>query len=207
MTTNTAFQSQEQAPEEQSIEGQGNADLQEAANNEHPPDQPPAESPAEPAKPGSENSSRVARLNPNIHREIDLDHHSRRCSICNHPEREIIEEAFLHWRRSWDLVREFKLHSRTSLYRHAHALGLFERRARNMRFALSVIIEEVETVSPSADAIIHAIRAYSCLDDSGRWTQPPSRHIVSRGDLPPSLKEADALNQPARLANDADKEI
>jgi len=191
MTTNTAFQ-----PEEQAIEGQGNADLEDAANNEHPPEPPPAESSAEPAKPIPENASRVTRLNPNIHREIDLAHHKVRCSICNRPDREAIDEAFLHWRRSWDLVREFKIASRTSLYRHAHALGLFQRRARNMRFALSVIIEEVETVSPSADAIIHAIRAYSCLDDSGHWTEPPKRLIVSRGDLQSSLEKPDDHNQP-----------
>ena len=195
MITNTAFQPEEKAPEEQSIEGQQNADLQEAANNEHPPDPPPAESPAEPAKPGSGNASRVTPPNPNIHREVDLAHHKVRCSICNRPDREAIDEAFLHWRRSWDLVREFKIASRTSLYRHAHALGLFERRARNMRFALSVIIEEVETVSPSADAIIHAIRAYSCLDDTGHWTDPPKRLVVSRGDLQLSL-EPDDPNRP-----------
>jgi hypothetical protein len=191
MTTNTAFQ-----PEEQVIEAQGNADLEEAANNEQRPDAAPAESSAEPAKPGSANASRVTRPNPNLHREVDLAHHKVRCSICNRPDREAIDEAFLHWRRSWDLVREFKIASRTSLYRHAHALGLFERRARNMRFALSVIIEEVETVSPSADAIIHAIRAYSCLDDSGHWTEPPKRLIVSRGDLQPSLENPDDPNIP-----------
>jgi hypothetical protein len=197
MTTNTAFQPEEQAPGEQPIEGQGNGDLQEAANNGHPPEAPPAESPTEPAKPGSTNANRVTRLNPNLHREVDLAHHKVRCSICNRPDREAIDEAFLHWRRSWDLVREFKIASRTSLYRQAHALGLFERRARNMRFALSVIIEEVETVSPSADAIIHAIRAYSCLDDSGHWTEPAKRLIVSRGDLQPSLEKPDDPNPPA----------
>jgi len=27
-----------------------------------------------------------------------LERHSRRCIICHHPEREAIEEEFLHWR-------------------------------------------------------------------------------------------------------------
>jgi len=188
MTTNTVFQ----------LEGQANADLQGAGNDEHPPEPPPAESPAPPATPGSGSVSGVTRLNPNIHREIDLAHHKLRCSICNHPEREAIEEAFLHWRRSWDLLREFKIASRSSLYRHAHALGLLEQRARNLRFALGLIIEEVETVRPSADAVIHAIRAYSCLDDSGHWTEPPKHLIVSRGDLQASLEEPDDTNQPAQ---------
>jgi hypothetical protein len=148
-------------------------------------------------RPGPENASRPARGNPNIHREIDLAHHRRRCTICKHPELEAIEEAFLQWRRPGDLVYEFKLLSRTSLYRHAHALGLFEQRARNMRFALGAIIEKAESASPSADSIIRAIRAYSCLDDSGQWTEPPKRLIVSRGDLQACLEEPDDPNQPA----------
>lgn len=171
------------------LEEAASNDPEEPANNDHPSDATEIESPVALPKPGPQRTSRPAPSNPNIHRQIDLDYHERRCTICKHPDREAIEEAFLQWRRCWDLVREFKIHSRTSLYRHAHALGLFERRARNMRFALAAIIEEVECVRPSAEGIIHAIRAYSCLDDSGRWTEPPKCLIISRGDLPASLAE------------------
>ncbi len=120
------------------------------------------------------------RRNPPVgSHDVDLSRHSRRCIICKHPERDTIEEAFLQWRRTGDLRLEFKLPNRSSIYRHAHAFGLFDERARNMRSALDFIIEEAETVRPTADSIIRAIRAYSCLDENGRWAEHPRRVIIS----------------------------
>ncbi len=118
----------------------------------------------------------------------DPGRHERLCSICRHPDREAIEEAFLQWQRACDIFREFKLPSRTSVYRHAHAVGLFEQRARAMRHVLENIMEESSACAPSADSIIRAVRAYSCLDDRGRWIEPPRRIIIQREPYPaPSL--------------------
>ena len=114
---------------------------------------------------------------PNIAR------HKRRCTVCKHPEREAIEEAFLQWRRPGDLRLEFDLPNRTSIYRHAHTFGLFEKRARNLRHALGAIIEEAERVEPTADSILRAIRAYGCIDNQGRWIEPPKHIIISRQTL------------------------
>jgi hypothetical protein len=118
----------------------------------------------------------------------DPGRHERLCSICRHPERDAIEEAFLQWQRACDIFREFKLPSRTTVYRHAHAVGLFEQRARALRFVLENIMEESSACAPSADSIIRAVRAYSCLDDRGRWIEPPRRLIIQREPFPaPSL--------------------
>jgi hypothetical protein len=114
----------------------------------------------------------------------DPERHERLCSICRHPERDAIEEAFLQWQRACDIFREFKLPSRTSVYRHAHAVGLFEQRARALRFVLENIMEESSACAPSADSIIRAVRAYSCLDDRGRWIEPPRRLIIQREPFP-----------------------
>jgi hypothetical protein len=110
----------------------------------------------------------------------DPGRHERLCSICHHPDRDAIEEAFLQWQRACDIFREFKLPSRTTIYRHAHAVGLFEQRARALRFVLENIMEESSACAPSADSIIRAVRAYSCLDDRGRWIEPPRHLIISR---------------------------
>jgi hypothetical protein len=114
----------------------------------------------------------------------DPGRHERLCSICRHPERDAIEEAFLQWQRACDIFREFKLPSRTTVYRHAHAVGLFEQRARALRFVLENIMEESSACAPSADSIIRAVRAYSCLDDRGRWIEPPRRLIIQREPFP-----------------------
>ena len=112
---------------------------------------------------------------------IDISHHERRCTICHHPEREAIEEAFLQWRKVSNLQFEFKLPDRTSLYRHAHAFGLFAQRSRNLRFALEHIIEESEAINPSAQGIVSAVRAYTRLTDDGQWIEPPAQLIISSG--------------------------
>jgi hypothetical protein len=114
----------------------------------------------------------------------DPSRHERLCSICRHPDRDAIEEAFLQWQRACDIFREFKLPSRTTVYRHAHAVGLFEQRARALRFVLENIMEESSACAPSADSIIRAVRAYSCLDDRGRWIEPPRRLIIQREPFP-----------------------
>jgi hypothetical protein len=116
--------------------------------------------------------------------EADPGRHERLCSICHHPDRDAIEEAFLQWQRACDIHREFKLPSRTTVYRHAHAVGLFEQRARALRFVLENIMEESSACAPSADSIIRAVRAYSCLDDRGRWIEPPRRLIIQREPFP-----------------------
>ena len=117
---------------------------------------------------------------------VDIAQHRRKCSVCRHPERDAIEEAFLHWQDVSNITREFRLPGRTALYRHARALGLFARRSRNLRFALGLIIEQAESVTPTAEAIIRAVRAYTCLTDAGEWLEPPSRVIVSPGSAPVS---------------------
>jgi len=112
---------------------------------------------------------------------IDLSQHQRRCTICHHPDRESIEEAFLQWRSPHHMLGEFKILSRTTLYRHANALGLFAKRRRNLRAALENVIEESETIHPTGTELIAAVRAMTCLKDSGDWIEPPTTHRVLAG--------------------------
>jgi hypothetical protein len=111
----------------------------------------------------------------------ELDHHQRRCTICRHPEREAIEEAFLQWRSINSMMSEFRFPHHSVIYRHAHATGLFARRGRRLRFALDHLIQNADQILPTGDNILRAIRAYSCLDDEGKWHEIPSQVIVSSG--------------------------
>lgn len=140
--------------------------------------------------------------------EGSRDNHERHCSICNSPDREAIEEAFLHWDDPWSIGREFEVGYR-SVYRHAHARGLFAIRERNMRFALGHIIERSRGVRATAENVIRAIRAYGCLNRDGQWIEPPIHVIVSSGGRvasPSTVALAAALvapDLPAQLAETA----
>jgi hypothetical protein len=54
-----------------------------------------------------------------------IERHSRKCAICTHPDRQAIDEAFLHESHNHDIVKDYNLPSLSSLYRHAHATGLW----------------------------------------------------------------------------------
>ena len=108
------------------------------------------------------------------------DYHESRCSICNHPERDAIEEEFLHWYGPTLTASHFNVGWR-ALYRHAHATGLYAARERNLRSALGHIVEQACHITPTVDGVLRAIRAYSCLNRDGQWTEPPAHVVVSSG--------------------------
>jgi len=101
-------------------------------------------------------------------------HHRRRCSVCCHPEREAIEEAFLDWGNVSRLTEEYQLPGRTAIYRHARALGLDARRKGNFRRVLDRIIEKSSSVRPSADAIVRAVELYARRYAIPGWIEPPA---------------------------------
>ncbi len=59
--------------------------------------------------------------------ESPLERHQRKCVVCAHPDREIIEELFLHWHSPDDTAFHYRVPVR-SLFRHAHATGLYTQR-------------------------------------------------------------------------------
>lgn len=99
--------------------------------------------------------------------QISLSHHAARCSICQHPERDAIEQGFLHWESPTLLAYEYGLGRRRAVYRHARAFGLFKKRGARTRRSLEFVIEQAETVTATADSLIRAVRAYSCVSEDG----------------------------------------
>ncbi|MGH9711862.1 MAG: hypothetical protein ACRD5M_00995 [Candidatus Acidiferrales bacterium] len=124
-------------------------------------------------------------LSPSRRNPPDLTHHRIKCVLCRHKKRGAIEEAFVHWQSPWYISLDFRISKRT-LYRHAHALGLFARRRENLRFILEHILERAQEAEVKADTIIRALRAYTCLTDDGRWHEPPARVIFSSNSRPPA---------------------
>jgi len=110
----------------------------------------------------------------------DLKHHQLRCSICRSESQGQIEEAFISW-ESVDVIAGTYAIPRCSVYRHAHATGLFARRDRNIRRALGLLIHRADKVRDvSADAIIRAAQTLARINERGEWTTPPTRVIVTR---------------------------
>ena len=85
------------------------------------------------------------------------------------PKCEEIETAYVGWASPAAIAEEYGLSDRSSVYRHAHALGLTEKRKRNVRAALERIIEKVAEVEVSASAVVAAVQAYSKINGAGQW--------------------------------------
>jgi hypothetical protein len=100
---------------------------------------------------------------------VSLGRHRRTCSVCRHAQQEEIEAAFIGWRSPASIAEEFGLADRASVYRHSHALGLFEKRRRNIRAALERIIEKAGEVDVTASAVVAAVQAYAKINSAGEW--------------------------------------
>lgn len=103
--------------------------------------------------------------------------HDRKCCVCRHPERDEIEKEFLRWRSPERIAKDFGIANHSSIYRHAHATGLFAQRATHLKLSLSPLIERAVTVPVTADSVIRAIIAFAHIDDEGKWVNPP-KHVI-----------------------------
>jgi hypothetical protein len=101
--------------------------------------------------------------------------------VCRHAQREEIESAFIGWRSPAAIAEEYGLADRASVYRHSHALGLFEKRRRNIRAALERIIEKAGEVDVTASAVVAAVQAYAKINAAGEWID--RTETVSMNDL------------------------
>jgi len=124
--------------------------------------------------------------------ESETSRHARKCSVCNHPERDTIDDDFIHWMKPHTIAHEFDLPER-AIRRHARATGLHELRSRKSLHALDLIIENAKTATVTGDTIIRAIRAASCINAAGKWEEPPKRviftveHVAAPGFAPPPV--------------------
>jgi hypothetical protein len=96
---------------------------------------------------------RVSKLHQVDKESSSLGRHEHHCTVCTHAKREEIDLAFVNWTSPARISREYRV-SRDSIYRHARALLLFEKRRRNIRMALEKIIEKAGEVNVGAAAVV-----------------------------------------------------
>jgi hypothetical protein len=100
--------------------------------------------------------------------------HERDCKICRNPQRGEIEGDWIRWGDTTRIAKQYRI-TRDSIYRHAHALGLFAKRHMNIRTALERIIEKAESVPVNASAVVAAIQAYAKINAQGQWVERSER--------------------------------
>lgn len=101
---------------------------------------------------------------------VNLGRHQAQCTVCGHPQRQEIEEKWMDWGSAYRIEKQFGV-SHDSIYRHAHALGLFSRREKNIKRALERIIERVDDTIINGSTIIAAISAYLKINSARQGTE------------------------------------
>jgi hypothetical protein len=127
-----------------------------------------------------------------------LEHHSRKCAICNHPERADLQEDFVSWRNADLIQKDYDLPNFRRMYTHARATGLYQRHRDNLRFAAELLIEHADQAKPSPDTILRAIQICARLDAKGEWVEPAKQVIFSS-----SVNKAAPAREPQALAREA----
>ena len=107
---------------------------------------------------------------------VNLGRHRRNCTICAHAKCAEIDADFVNWKSAALIADEYGLADRMNVYRHARALGLFEKRRRNIRAALEKIIEKAGEVDVNASAVVAAAQAYAKINAQGQWIDR-SEHV------------------------------
>jgi len=132
------------------------------------------------------------------HKRHRSERHGRKCAICRHPHRAALEDDFLRWRSPAEIVEEYELAHHSTLYRHAHATGLFARRKQNVCTALEFVLERAQSVKVTGNTIVNAARLYAQLN--GQWHEPERKYIVERRsseDGDPQNESSENISSPA----------
>jgi hypothetical protein len=109
----------------------------------------------------------------------NLTYHRIKCNVCSHPDRAAIDEAFLRWESPEKIVGQYAIAHRSSIYRHAHATGLYARRRRALSSSLEFIIEHAGRVVPTASEFFRAVKEYGQLGVQGERIVPSKPHVIA----------------------------
>ncbi len=141
-------------------------------------------------------------------RRANVARHSRKCTVCHHPDREFIDQDYLRWLSPKKIAHEYKISHHSVVYRHADATGLRAQRRASLRATLENFIEQAESVRATAGSVVAAVRLYAQINDQGQWTPPVRRHIVEHryttsadpAAIPAPLSKKDGLLSPVTSA-------
>lgn len=102
---------------------------------------------------------------------VNLGRHQAQCTICLSPNRQQIDEDWINWHHPGHFKDAFGV-SRDTLYRHAHATGLFSKRRKNVSMVLEKMIERVDWAPVSGSVILSAIKVLEKINRAGQEGEP-----------------------------------
>ena len=126
------------------------------------------------------------------------ERHSRRCIICHHPEREAIEEEFVHWRAPGSSLRTTSS-TTTAPSTATPAPPACSSSAANVCTPPWTPSSIRRRRNFHGDTILRAMRAYSCIDSHGRWTEIPTQVEFSTSNDPTHRSRPPALRMSLRM--------
>lgn len=151
--------------------------------------------------PSAKSAQALAQLRAATDSIPNFQRHSRRCRICNHPERKAIEADFFEWKRANWIEQRYGVHGQSTIYRHARATGLDVRRQANLSRRAEEILEKVDAIeTPSASLILRAVQTLASLNERGQRIKPPATHHVVSATAPPTQSGAPSVTTTARRA-------
>ena len=106
----------------------------------------------------------------------------------------------MNWVSPTRIGTEYEV-SRDSVYRHAHALGLMEKRRRNVRAALERIIEKAGEVEVNAAAVVSAVATYVRINGRGELVERTESVDLNALFARMTLEELDAYAKNGTLPN------
>ena len=119
---------------------------------------------------------------------VNLGRHEAQCSVCCHPKRQEIEEAFVDWGSVASIATQYEL-NRYSIYRHAHAFGLFSLRKRNAVGVLEKILERGEVTNLNGSTILSAFELYLKLNQEEKGGEQPQTEGQEGGEKESQVPE------------------
>ena len=96
--------------------------------------------------------------------------HQSQCSVCSHPQRQEIEDAWLNWANTTELADKYRL-SRDALYRHMHALGCYSERQSRRKRLYENILERAQMTSFRGSDLVKVSRNTHCFASGKRRTR------------------------------------
>lgn len=131
----------------------------------------------------------------------NFQRHSRKCQICNHPQRKAIENDLFDWKRASWIAQRYRLHGKSTIYRHARATVLDVHRRENLSRRAEEILDKVSVIEkPSVSLILHAVRTLASLNERGQRVKPPVAHGVVSTTTPPAFSCPTSTSTAARRA-------
>jgi hypothetical protein len=119
---------------------------------------------------------------PNESHQANLVRHQAQCKICSSPHCQAIEEKWVNWGNTTQIADCYHF-TRDAIYRHAHALNLFEKRQKNLKSALEKMIERLDMATITGPTILSAVKEYRKLTSEEEKAAPAAapnlREILS----------------------------